>query len=83
GMVGFENSNYTMNENETKTLKLVRVGGSSGKLTVTAQPNPGSAIQDDYNTTLIPTVTFEDGETEKTVNVETRRNTNKTGDQYF
>ena len=83
GMVGFENSDYAMNENERKSLKLVRVGGSKGELTVTAQPNPGSAIQDDYNTTLIPTVTFKNGQTEATVDVETRRNTNKTGDQYF
>lgn len=83
GMIGFEENNYTMNEQERKDLKLVRIGGSTGKVTVRVSPNPGSAIQDDYNTELITNVTFEDGETEKTAPVETKRNKNRTGDQNF
>ena len=84
GMVGIEQSRYTMNEDQTMEVKLVRVGGANDKsVTVTLTPNPGSAIQDDFNTELIETVTFGPGETEKTARVQTTRNTNVTGDQYF
>lgn len=82
GMVGIENARYTMNENETMEIKLVRVGGTA-PIDVTFSPNPGSAIQDDFNTELIHNVHFAEGETEKTVTVETRRNTNKTGNRFF
>lgn len=83
GMVGIENAKYTMNENETMEIKLVRVGGSTGAATVLVSPNPGSAVQGDYDTELIQEITFAEGETEKTALVRTKRNTNTTGDQYF
>ena len=83
GMVGLESAKYTMDENQTMEVKLVRVGGSTGEATVLVSPNPGSAVQGDYDTELITEVTFADGETEKTAPVRTKRNTNTTGDQYF
>ncbi len=83
GMIGIEEAKYTMNEESQLEVKLVRVGGSTGEATVVFAPNPGSAIQDDYNTERNYTITFADGETEKTAIVETRRNTNPTGDRYF
>lgn len=83
GMVGIENAEYTMNEDSEMSIKLVRVGGSTGSITVTLSPNPGSAIQDDFDTELIQVITFAEGETEKTALVRTTRNTNETGDQYF
>ena len=83
GMIGIENAKYTMDENETMEVKLVRVGGSTGEATVLVSPNPGSAVQGDYNTELIPEVTFADGVTEMTAQVQTKRNTNTTGEQYF
>ncbi len=82
GMVGFEESKYTMDENETIQVKLIRHSGE-GEVSVTVNPNPGTAIQDDYNTELNTVVTFKDGETEKLVPVQTRRNTKETGKQYF
>lgn len=82
GMVGIEQSSYTMNEDETMNIKLIRQGGSE-PVSVTLSPNPGTAIQDDFNTELIHQVDFAAGETEKTVTVQTRRNTNKTGSQFF
>ena len=54
-----------------------------GEATVTVSPNPGTAIQDDFDTEGTTTVTFAAGETEKEVVVITRRNTKDTGDQYF
>ena len=82
GMVGLEQSSYTMNENETMTVNLVRVGGTE-PVTVKLSPNPGSAIQDDFNTERIETVTFEANQTTATATVETTRNSKVTGDQYF
>lgn len=85
GMIELENSAYTMNEESTLDVKVKRVGGTKGTITAKIQPNPGSAIQDDFNTELAPTVTLNDGESEVTVQkaAETRRNTNTTGDRVF
>ena len=84
GMIELENSEYTMNEESSLDVKIKRVGGTKGTITAKIQPNPGSAIQDDFNTEFSPTVTLEDGVSEKIVKVaETRRNTNLTGDRVF
>lgn len=83
GMIELEEDAYTMNEEETKELKVKRVGGTEGKITAKLQPNPGTAIQDDYNIELNPVITLESGQKETTAQVQTKRNTNKTGDQYF
>ena len=83
GMIGLEQSSYTMNEAERMDVKLVRVGGSNGTITAKLQPNPGSAIQDDFNTELISDIVMGDGVKEVTAPVETRRNTNATGDRVF
>ena len=83
GMIELESDSYTMNEVETKDLKVKRVGGTEGKITAKLQPNPGTAIQDDYNTELNPVITLEPGQKETTAQVQTKRNKNKTGDQYF
>ncbi|WP_242974874.1 alpha-L-fucosidase [Mediterraneibacter gnavus] len=83
GMIELESDAYTMNEEETKSLKVKRVGGTKGEIRAKLQPNPGTAIQDDYDTTLIPEIVLGENQTETTADVKTRRNTNKTGDQYF
>ena len=82
GMIGLEADEFTMNEDETMNVKIVRVGGTKGRVKAYLSPNPGSAIQDDFYTE--PTVvTLGDGESETTVPVTTRRNTNTTGTQDF
>ena len=50
GMIGLEADSYTMNEDSHMDVKLIRVGGSTGEVSVLVAPNPGSAIQDDFNT---------------------------------
>ena len=62
GMIELEEDAYTMNEKETKNLKIKRVGGTEGEITAKLQPNPGTAIQDDFNTDLNPVVTLKSGE---------------------
>lgn len=83
GMIGVEKAEYTMKEDSEMKIKLVRIGGSKGEATVTVSPNPGTAIQDDFDTEGTATITFKDGEKEKDFVVITRRNTNTTGEQYF
>ncbi|MFR3228320.1 MAG: hypothetical protein ACLTPG_05085 [Mediterraneibacter gnavus] len=51
-MIELESDAYTMNEEETKSLKVKRVGGTKGEIRAKLQPNPGTAIQDDYDTEL-------------------------------
>lgn len=85
GMIELENSAYTMNEESTLDVKVKRVGGTKGTITAKIQPNPGSAIQDDFDTENAPTVTLNEGESEVTVPSAaiTSRNTNTTGDRVF
>lgn len=83
GMIGIESARYTMYEDALMEVKLIRVGGSEGAATVLVSPNPGSAVQGDYDTELISEITFAEGVKEMTAQVRTKRNTNATGDQYF
>ena len=84
GMIELENSAYTMDENSSLEATIKRVGGTKGEITAKIQPNPGSAIQDDFETEWFPTVTLENGVSEKNVTVaKTKRNTNTTGDRVF
>ena len=82
GMLELESTAYTMNEDETIEITVNRVGGTNGEITAMLEPNPGSAIQDDFDTTP-QAITIPDGESQTTVPVTTRRNTNETGEQYF
>lgn len=82
GMIGLEADEFTMNEDETMDVKITRVGGTNGRIKAYLSPNPGSAIQDDFYTEPV-VVTLADGESETTVPVTTRRNTNTTGTQDF
>ena len=83
GMIGVEKADYTMKEDSEMKIKLVRVGGTTGKATVTVAPNPGTAIQDDFDTEGTTTVTFEEGEKEKKSLVITRRNTKRQGNSIL
>ena len=83
GMFEIENPEYTMNEDSEMQLKIKRIGGSEGEVSVKVNKEPGSAVQGDFDTTVIPDVVFGDGETEKEVTIRTTRNQKVTGDQYF
>ncbi len=72
GMIGLEQSKYTMNEDETINVKVIRVGGSKGEISALLTGNPGSAVQGDFDTTP-KTVTMGDGVTEAMVPVTSRR----------
>ena len=85
GMLEIENKAYTMNEDSDLAVKIKRVGGSKGKITALLSPNPGTAIQKHFDTGLITTVTFEEGETEKTIEKAAHANrvTEVEGDKDF
>ncbi|MCM0590374.1 MAG: Calx-beta domain-containing protein [Gloeotrichia echinulata DEX184] len=69
GTVSFNTANYTVNENGTANINLIRSGGSDGEISVTLTPADGTATAvSDYNNSPI-TVTFAEGETSKTVTI--------------
>lgn len=83
GMLDFEKSEYTVDEDMYFNVKIVRKGGTSGTLKAIVQDNPGSAVQSSYYTTAGITIEFADGEREKTVTFRTKRYTEKTGTLSF
>lgn len=85
GMLEIENETYTMNENSDLAVKIKRVGGTTGEITAKLEPNPGSAIQKHFNTELISTVQFANGESEKVISRAAHANRVPTtdGDVYF
>ncbi|RGK42452.1 hypothetical protein DXD17_01805 [[Ruminococcus] lactaris] len=85
GMLEIENETYTMNENSDLAVKIKRVGGTTGEITAKLEPNPGSAIQKHFNTELISTVQFANGDSEKVISPAAHANRVPTtdGDVYF
>lgn len=85
GMLEIENETYTMNEGNDLAVKIKRVGGTTGEITAKLEPNPGSAIQKHFNTELISTVQFANGESEKEISPAAHANRVPTtdGDVYF
>lgn len=82
GMLELEDTEFTMNENETKNIKVTRVGGTKGKIQAVMQPNPGSAVQNDAEMDPYP-FNMGNGENETMVPVTTFRNYDKSGDKEF
>lgn len=85
GMLEIENETYTMNEDRDLAVKIKRVGGTTGEITAKLEPNPGSAIQKHFDTELISTVQFANGESEKVISRAAHANRVPTtdGDVYF
>ena len=85
GMLEIENETYTMNEDSDLAVKIKRVGGTTGEITAKLEPNPGSAIQKHFDTELISTVQFANGESEKVISRAAHANHVPTtdGDVYF
>lgn len=85
GMLEIENETYTMNEDSDLAVKIKRVGGTTGEITAKLEPNPGSAIQKHFDTELISTVQFANGESEKVISRAAYANRVPTtdGDVYF
>lgn len=73
GMLDFAEPVITMDEDSTYDLGIERTGGSMGELEVVVNFEPGTAVQGDFHTDPVR-VKFASGETEKTVQVRTKRN---------
>ena len=78
GMLDFDETAISMDEESTYELGITRAGGSKGALDVTVNFEPGSAVQGDFDTNA-KQVHFADGETHKTVTVRTKRNADGAG----
>lgn len=83
GMVELEKDAYRVNEDTKYPIKLKRVGGTNGELTVQFEVAPGSAYQKHFDADGNMTVTFKDGQEEAEAYVRTKRVKEKEGDVYF
>ena len=83
GMFEIEDTNYTVNEGESKEITIKRVGGSKGEATVHFSTSPDSAVHGRHYKDINKTVTFADGETTAKVSIETIDNEEKSGNVKF
>ena len=84
GMVDFDETRITMDEESEYELGITRAGGSSGPVDIMVNFEPGSAVQGDFDTEP-QRVSFKAGETRKTVTVRTKRSAGSStvGDAQF
>jgi len=83
GYLEFEQNAYTVNEDMSYEIKVVRKGGTKGSISALIQDMPGSAVQTHYYNTEGIRVDFADGETEKTFTLRTMRYPQATGTLSF
>ena len=83
GLLDFEHSLYSVDEDRWLEVKVLRKGGAAGTLSAIVQDNPGSAVQSSYVPTEGIPVVFSEGETEKTVRIRIKRYAEKTGTLSF
>jgi len=70
GQLEFDAASYSVNESAgTASVKVRRVGGSDGRITVNFASTAGSATLGDDFTDASATLTFNDQETEKTITI--------------
>lgn len=83
GMFEVENATYTVGEGDSLDITVKRVGGSAGEATAHVITPPGTAVQGQYYVNMDQDLVFADGETEKTVTVQTIDNDVDTGSLEF
>ena len=83
GMFEIENSNYSVDEGESKEIIIKRVGGSKGAATVHFSTSPDSAVHGRHYTDVNQTIEFADGQATAKVSVGTIDNTERAGDVKF
>ncbi|MGG7141839.1 alpha-L-fucosidase [Clostridium nigeriense] len=83
GMFEIEDTNYTVNEGETKEITIKRVGGSKGEATVHFSTSPDSAVHGRHYKDITKTIIFADGQTTAKVSIETIDNEEKGGNVKF
>lgn len=83
GMFELESANYYVKKGESVTLKVKRVGGTTGKTTVTFQTAPDTAVHGRHYRDITVDLTFADGESVKEVTVETINHTEVVGNLTF
>ena len=71
GMFELEATSYEVEKGKPVTVKIKRVGGSKGTATVRFITEPGTGVHGKVYQDTTQDVTFEDGETEKTVTIPT------------
>ena len=82
-MIEIESTTYDVAKGSSVTIKILRLGGTTGKVSVTFQTSPGSAVHGRHYEDVTVTLDFESGETSKLVTVQTIKNTEVTGNLTF
>ena len=84
GIIQFEETKLTMEEDAEEYVVVKRIGGSKGRVTAVYENNPGSAVQGNYDVDGIQgEIVFENGETEKEIPIRTKRDIEVKGNLNF
>ena len=83
GIFEIDRSSYTVDEGGSLEVKVNRTGGSKGEAAVNVNTPPGGAVQGQYYVNINETLHFAEGETSKTITVQTIDNNDSTGDLNF
>lgn len=82
GFVEFSNSSLSVNEGDTAEITINRMGGNEGLITYTVETFAGSANSTDFESTS-QEITFNNGETSKTLLIRTMADTLVEQDETF
>ena len=83
GMFEIEEDNYTVNEGDTKEIKIKRVGGTTGPATVHFSTSPDSAVHGRHYNDVNEIIEFVDGQETATISISTVDNNEKAGNVKF
>ncbi|EAY07941.1 Calx-beta domain containing protein [Trichomonas vaginalis G3] len=83
GMFQIRNANYAIAKGGKVKIQVDRIGGSSGKCSVTFQTVPGTAVHGKHYINVLEKLNFEDGEKTKLILVKTIENPEITSNLTF
>ena len=83
GTVSIENASYTVDEGNSVSINITRTGGTEGSITVDYTTLNGNAIAGTNFTAKSGTLTFANGESSKTISINTISDSNYTGEKRF
>jgi len=82
GAFDFSTKTLTIAEGSSKEITINRTGGSDGELSIRVYTESGTAVSSDF-TSIDQTIEFLDGETSKTITIETVNDTSNEGNEAF
>jgi len=83
GTLSIENSSYSVDEGNSVTITVTRTGGTERSITVDYTTLDGNALGGTNYTSKSGTFTFAEGESSKTITINTTSNSSYTGEKRF